>query len=154
MSKILSIYKFLFKRLWKLEHWLIFTMFFSVITLGITPALISFILKRILANIEATLFYTTDINSFNILITLCAIYILLMVVKEIMSMCQFALYNLVGVELTFDIQSLILKKIKEIPYGTFFSQKFQNLYANVLKNSNVECLKVIATTIHLIIAVI
>ena len=74
--------------------------------------------------------------------------------REVTSMCRSTLFHLIGLKLTFDIQSQILEKIKKISYKTFFTQKFQDLYSNVLENSSTECFKLATTTVNLLAATI
>lgn len=72
-------------------------------------------------------------------------------VKELASICRSTLYHLLSIELTFDVQSLILNKIKKVPYKEFFTQDFQNLYTNVIKNCSTECFKLATAATTLII---
>ena len=149
MKLFFYVYKFVFKRLFQIEKKLFLTTLELTIILGTLPSITSFILKKIIAYMET---YNFQSNIYLLLIVLSALYALLLSIKEIAFISRFSLYNLIGIELTFDIQSLILEKIKKIPYKTFFSQSFQDLYANILKNSNSECFKIVVSLSALIIS--
>lgn len=154
MKLVWNAYKFVFKKLSHLERWLIRVFALSTIILGLAPSVTSFVLKKIISLIEYYLSYDLKSNSYKILIFLCVIHVFLISIKEIISICRFTLYHLLGMELTFDIQHLILEKIRKIPYSTFFTPKFQDLYSNVLKNSSSECFKMVISTTTLIVATI
>lgn len=154
MKTLYYVYKFIFRRLVHLEKWLIFTSLVGMIVLGFAPLLASFIFKKIVLYVDIYVSSYQNFDLYKILMFFCVFYVILISLKEIVFLCCFSLYNLLSIELTFDIQLSILKKIKRLSYKTFFNQKFQNLYSNVLKNSSTECFKMITTTVSFITALI
>ncbi len=154
MKLLWLIYKFIFKRLARLEPWLIYTSIGLLVILGFTTPLTSFVLKKIIETIEYCFDSTLSSYHSGFLIFFCTLYLMLIGLREIASICRSTLFHLIGLELTFDIQAQILEKIKKISYKTFFTQKFQDLYSNVLKNSSTECFKLATTTVNLLVAII
>lgn len=149
MTKLWRVYKFIFERFSHLERWLIYASIIMMIAVGLLSPLISFLMKKIIETIEYCSAYDQKFNLYEVLVFLCVLFVIFASIKEVLSICRFTLYHLMGIELTFDIQSLILKKIQKIPYKTFFTQKFQNLYTTVLKNSTTECFKMVTATANL-----
>lgn len=154
MKILWLVYKFVFKKFLRLENWLIFISIGLILILGFAPPLTSFLLKKIIATIELCFSFDLNRNLYGILIFFCILYLTLMGLREIIAICRSTLFHLIGLELTFDIQEQILEKIKKISYKTFFTQKFQDLYSNVLKNSSTECFKLVTTTINLLTVII
>lgn len=147
IRSIVKVYLFIFKRVLHLEKWLLLVSLFSVIFLGVLPTVISYVFKLIVANLETNL---NAGNSGNILLILCLVYVLFIVVKELLSVCRSTIYWLTSQSLIFDMQNIILEKFKKIDFKVFFTQKFQNLYFNVLKNYNSEYFHMITATIALL----
>lgn len=151
MNIIWSIYKFILRRLANIERWLLAVSLTLVIILGIAPSITSFFLKKIISTVEQLLTYKQSEALYGLLVLFCIAYILMVFVKELASICRSTLYHLLSIELTFDVQSLILNKIKKVPYKEFFTQNFQDLYTNVIKNCSTECFKLVTAATTLII---
>lgn len=151
IKSIVKVYLFIFKRILHLEKWLLLVSLFSTIFLGTLPTIVSYIFKLIIFGLE-TNFNTNKVNS--ILLTLCLIYAFFIVLKELVSICRSSIYRLTCQSLVFDMQNIILEKFKKIDFKVFFTQRFQNLYFNILKNCNSEYFYMVTATISLLSLVI
>ena len=151
IKSIVKVYLFIFKRILHLEKWLLLVSLFSTIFLGTLPTIVSYIFKLIIFGLE-TNFNTNKVNS--ILLTLCLIYAFFIVLKELESICRSSIYRLTCQSLVFDMQNIILEKFKKIDFKVFFTQRFQNLYFNILKNCNSEYFYMVTATISLLSLVI
>lgn len=151
IKSIINVYLFIFKRVLHLEKWLLLVSLFSVVFLGILPTLVSYVFKLLVASLETNLNVG---NSGNVLLMLCLLYVLFVVAKELLSVCRSTIYWITCQSLTFDMQNIILEKFKKIDFKVFFTQKFQNLYFNVLKNYNSEYFHMVTATITLLSSVI
>lgn len=89
-----------------------------------------------------------------ILTLLCITYVILVLVKEIVSIFRSTIYSITSRILLFDMQNTILEKFKKIDFKIFYTQKFQDLYFGVLKNYNSECFQMITTTISLLCSIV
>lgn len=151
IKSIVKVYLFIFKRILHLEKWILLISLFSIVFLGTLPTIVSYVFKLIIFSLETNL--NTN-NAGHTLLILCLIYVLFIALKELLSVCRSTIYWLTCQSLVFDMQNIILEKFKKIDFKIFFTQKFQNLYFNVLKNYNSEYFHMITATISLLSSVI
>lgn len=151
IKSIVEVYSFIFKRILHLGKWLLLVSLLSIVFLGTLPTIVSYVFKLIIFSLETNL--NTN-NERRILLILCLIYVFFIALKELLSICRSSIYRLTCQSLVFDMQNIILEKFKKIDFKVFFTQKFQNLYFNVLKNYNSEYFYMITSTISLLSSVI
>lgn len=151
IKSIIEVYLFIFKRTLRLEKWLLLVSLFSIIFLGTLPTIISYVFKLIVFSLETSLNANkTDVK----LLILCLLYVFFIVIKELTFICRSIIYRITCQSLVFDVENIILEKFKKIDFKVFFTQEFQNLYFNVLKNYNSEYFHMIISTISLLCSAI
>ena len=125
LKAIINAYIFLSERILKLSKPIVLITSFSIIILGISPILISYVFKLIAPNLEISIGGNKLEKT---LLSLCQIYVLLTVVKEIVLIFRSTTYSIASRIFLFDMQNIILEKFKKIDFKVFFTQKFHDLY--------------------------
>ncbi len=141
----------MFERALSLGRCMLLISLLSIMALGISLILISYIFKLIISNLEMGL---QGDKTKQILTLLCLTYVFLVLLKEIVSIFRSTIYSITSRILLFDMQSTILEKFKKIDFKIFYTQKFQDLYFGVLNNYNSECFQMITTTISLLCSLV
>ena len=74
----------------------------------------------------------------------------MLILKDLILDCRIVIYRMVGLSLTYNIQTKIIEKLRDIEYYIFYRPSFQDLYSLVLRSSDNEPLNIIYSTLFIL----
>ena len=114
------------------------------------PALQSLSFKNIIAIAERSFKSEANYTPYSALLLYIISYICMLILKDLILDCRIVIYRMVGLSLTYNIQTKIIEKLRDIEYYMFYRPSFQNLYSLVLRSSDNEPLNIIYSTLFIL----
>ena len=126
-------YLFIFKEIKKASYAFLWVLIFSILSTGFLPILSQYVLKKITSELETSILANIIINYYNFLY-LSSVYVILMLLRTLTLSIREYVNNIASFRLAYNIQSMLIDKIRKIEYKNFYYPKFQDKYKIVLQN--------------------
>ena len=150
LKSLFKNYSFIAKVVYQSNKWVFIVAIFSTLALGIIPALQSLSFKNIIAIVERSFKSGANCTPYSALLLYIISYICILILKDLILDCRIVIYRMVGLSLTYNIQTKIIEKLRNIEYYMFYRPSFQNLYSLVLRSSDNEPLNIIYSTLFIL----
>ena len=152
-NKLKSLFKnyvFIAKVVYQSNKWVFIVAILSTLILGMIPVLQSLSFKNIIAITEESYKVGADTTFYSTLLIYILFYVCMLILKDLILDCRIVIYRMAGLSLTYNMQTKIIEKLKNIEYYMFYRPSFQNLYVLVLKSSDNEPLNIIYSTLFIL----
>ncbi len=141
IKKAINIYKFIFHEIQKSSKFLLYVLLISTLFTGLIPVVLQYLMKVIVSYLENRV----DFSNF---IFIVFVYLFIILFKDSLLSLKEYINNLSVHRLVYNIQTMLIEKIKKIDYKVFYSPIFQNSYNIVLQNSQNELSDLLFTSIQ------
>lgn len=150
LKSLFKNYAFIAKVVYQSNKWVFIVAILSTLILGMIPVLQSLSLKNIIAITEKSYKVGTDTTFYSTLLIYILFYVCMLIFKDLILDCRIVIYRMAGLSLTYNMQTKIIEKLKNIEYYMFYRPSFQNLYTLLLKSSDNEPLNIIYSTLFIL----